>query len=268
MRRTLFIFIGLPVMLGWLTAPALNVSDLQKEMAGGLKVTVIDIRSPAAFAQEHIPGAINIPASLCPLKQLPPLGNVVVCGDGLGREDVAAAAAALSAKPGLKVETLDGGFAGWKNSQALTTRGAGFKPESFNYISYAQLKTVKPAGVVLYDLRKTASAPAQVSAAVAVASTNVLTDLNAEFPGLIRARSRAAAVQSAAGASSLLVLIDNGDGTAEEEARRLKLGGNHNYVILAGGELVLARHGQAGLQRNPAGTAYGVKQPAAPGTAN
>lgn len=247
--------------LGWFTAPALTVADLQKQMAGGTPVTVVDIRSPAAFAQEHIPGAINVPALLCPLKQLPPLGKVVVCGDGLGREDVAAAAAALSAKPGLQVEILDGGFAGWQNAQALTTRGAGFHRESFNYISYDQLKSVKPAGVVLYDLRQPAPA-----------SSAKLTDLNVEFPSLKRATSRtdavkSAAVQPAAGASSLMVLIDNGDGTAELEARRLKLGGNHNYVILAGGELVLARHGQAGLQHNAAGTAYVVNKPAAAGTA-
>ena len=35
---------------------------------------------------------------------------------------------------------------------------------------------------------------------------------------------------------------------SELEARRLKLGGTHNYVILAGGEMIVARHGQAGLE--------------------
>src|ERR1039458_9788558 len=120
MRRTLFILIGCSALFGLseFAAPALTVSDLQKQLAGGAKVTVVDIRSPLDFAQEHIPGAINIPASLCPLKQLPPLGKVVVYGDGLGRENIEAAAAALAAKPGLQVDILAGGFAGWKNTAA------------------------------------------------------------------------------------------------------------------------------------------------------
>jgi len=257
MRRTLFILIGLPVMLtlGWFTAPALTVSELQKQLAGGAKLTVLDIRSPLAFAQEHIPGAINVPASLCPLKQLPPLGKVVICGDGLGRENTEAAAAALAAKPGLQVDILAGGFAGWKNTQALTTRGAGFKRESFNYISYEHLQTLKPESVVLYDLRQRVSA-----------SSVAQTDLKAEFPGRKQAKGRTEAVQQAAGASALIVLIDSGDGTAEQEARRLKIGGTHNYVILAGGELILARHGQAGLQRQVAETIV-PKKPAVPGNA-
>lgn len=243
--------------LGGFTAPALTVSDLQQQLAGGARITLVDIRSPLAFAQEHIPGAINIPASLCPLKKLPPLGKVVVYGDGLGRENPVAAAASLAAKPGLQADVLEGGFAAWKNTQALTTRGAGFKRESFNYISYEQLKRLKPEGAVLYDLRKPvpASAPA-------------LTDLKAEFPAMQQAKSRADAVRHAADASSLMVLIDSGDGTSEQEARRLKLGGTHNYVILAGGELILARHGQAGLQQHTIGTSTVVKGHAATGTAN
>ena len=48
----------------------------------------------------------------------------------------------------------------------------------------------------------------------------------------------------------LLVLIDNGDGTAEVMARRLKASGDSRYAILAGGELVLSRNGQSGLQRS------------------
>ena len=77
-----------------------------------------------------------------------------------------------------------------------------------------------------------------------------MTDLNQEFPGLKQVRSHAQAVQGVSGTPSLVVLIDDGNGDAEQEARLLKLGGTHNYVILAGGELILARHGQSGLQRS------------------
>ncbi len=246
MRRTLFILIGFPALLaiGLLPASGLTVAGLQAQLAGGGKITVIDTRSPLAFGQEHIPGAINIPASLCPHKNLPPLGQVVVYGDGLGSGAVEAAAAALAEKPGLKVEVLEGGFAAWKGSQGLTTRGTGMKQETFNYISYAHLKAAKADSAVLLDLRKPSfSAP------------QGLTDLNAEFPGMRRARSAEEAWRGATGAPPLLVLIDSGDGTAETLARHLKAGGTHSYVILAGGELILSRHGQAGLQRHAPGAA-------------
>jgi rhodanese-related sulfurtransferase len=246
MRRTLFILIGIAALpaLAPLPVCGLTVAGLREELAGGGKITVVDIRSPLAFAREHIPGAINIPAALCGRKNLPPLGPVVVCGDGLGGDE-AGAAAALAKKPGLKVEVLDGGFAAWKSAQGLTTRGPGLKRETFNYVSYARLKAAKADGIVLLDLRKPAfSAP------------QPLTDLQAEFPGMRLARSRAEALGSAGGAPPLVVLIDSGDGTAEAEARRLKAGGTHRYLILAGGELILARHGQAGLQRKAPETAF------------
>ena len=81
------------VAAGWSMTAAgasITVADLQRQLAGGVKSTFIDVRSPELYSQAHIPGAINIPASLCPLKNLPPLGQVVVYGDGLGREAVTA----------------------------------------------------------------------------------------------------------------------------------------------------------------------------------
>ncbi len=240
MRRTLCLFIGFPALLaaGLLPVSGLTVAGLQEQLAGGGKITVIDIRPPLAFGEEHIPGAINIPASVCPQKNLPPMGRVVVCGDGLGGNAVEAAAAALAKKPGIKVEILEGGYAAWKSLQGLTTRRAGLRRESFNYITYAHLKAAKTDGVVLVDLRKHLAA-----------ETHALTDLQAEFPGMKAAHSIAELAGSATGAASLIVLIDNGDGTAEQQARLLKAGGTFNYSILAGGELILSRKGQAGLQR-------------------
>jgi rhodanese-related sulfurtransferase len=239
MRRRLLIIASLPLLLGLSRVPAwaLSVAALQKLQAQGAPITLIDVRSPSAYAEEHIPGAINIPAPVCALKQLPPLGRVIVCGDGLVKDDDATAASALAAKPGLQVEVLDGGFAAWKSAQAVTTRGAGLKQEKFNYITYDQMKASKKS-LVLYDLRHPSSAGAPA-----------VTDLGKEFPKLKRVQSRVEATQAGSGAPSLIVLIDDGNGDAEREARLLKLGGNHNYVILAGGEMILSRHGQAGLQR-------------------
>jgi rhodanese-related sulfurtransferase len=243
MRSALSILIGWQCVAGvaLLPASATTVADLVEMLAGSAKVTVIDVRSPLAYGEEHIPGAINIPASVCPAKNLPPMGTVLVCGDGLGGDDdaVAKAALALSSKPGIKAEVLEGGFAAWKTSHGQTTHDAGFKRESLNYTTYAHVKTMQHNSVVLLDMRK----PARLDAVG-------LTDLNVEFAGMKRVTSLAEATRAVAGLPPLIVLIDNGDGASEAMARRLKASGNHRYVILAGGEKIIARHGQAGLQRN------------------
>jgi rhodanese-related sulfurtransferase len=240
MRRAIFIIISWPLLLGFGLSPAsaLNVAGLQKLQAQGASITVIDVRSPSAFAAEHIPGAINLPAPVVSLKQLPPLGRVVVYGDGLIKDDDTTAAASLAAKPGIQVEILTGGYAAWKSAQGLTTRGSGLKRESFNYITYAQLKASKK-NLVLFDLRhpRATGAPA-------------LTDLSTEFPALKQVQSHVEALQGVSVTPSLVVLIDDGNGDSEKEARLLKMSGTHNYVILAGGEMILSRHGQAGLQRS------------------
>src|SRR5882724_12830200 len=137
MRRKLFPPAwAIPVFCGWLAfAPAaggVTVSELQHELAAGGKLTVIDVRTTPLYNQGHIPGAINVPASLCAQKNLPPLGKVVVCDAGLGRDSADQAAAALAAKPGITVEILEGGFAAWESAQAVTTKAPGMKPESPN----------------------------------------------------------------------------------------------------------------------------------------
>ena len=52
-------------------------------------MTIVDVRLPAVFAAGHIPGAINIPASVCPYKNLPLPGKVIVYDDGVRSGDAA-----------------------------------------------------------------------------------------------------------------------------------------------------------------------------------
>jgi rhodanese-related sulfurtransferase len=253
MRRFLFVLFDVVALAAvCLPGRAMSVADLQKQQEAGARLTVIDTRSPQDFAREHIPGAINIPAAVCPQKTLPPMGEVVVYGDGLVADPAEGAAAALAAKPGLKVSLLDGGFAAWKSGSGLTTRGAGVQREQLNYISYARLKAAKLDNVVLFDLRKAAAAKGKP-----------LTDLAAEFPGARRAKSREAALGGSGGNGALVVLVDSGDGAAEIEARKLKAAGAHNYMILAGGELILARKGQAGLERSSSVSSVTAPKPPA-----
>jgi len=257
--------------LGAWSASALTVAGLNTQLAQGAKLTVVDVRSTALFTQGHIPGAINIPAALCSQKNLPPLGKVVVCGTGLGRDaEENAAAIALARKPGLSVEVLEGGYAAWQSVQGLTTQARGLKPEALNYISYAQLKAAKAEDVVLVDLRHQAAA--KPNATTTNPAAQPLTDLAQAFPGFkvrqspFSAKPQTASAGAGSGTLPLLVLIDNGDGTAVETARTLQGGGIKRYAILAGGELILARQGQRGLQRMSAANHSTTTLPP-PGTA-
>ena len=247
---------GAVLMLFVSAARPITVGALQSELTNQTKVTVIDVRATDLFAQGHIPGAINIPASLCAQKILPPLGSVVVYDGGLGRDRTETAAAALATKPGITVDILEGGFAAWEAAQGSTTRPPGMSAQSLNYIAYAELKTAKASEVVLVDLRRPATVAS--TAAKQVASLP-LSDLAVEFSGMATTKNAFAALGSrqttgtGSTAPPLIVLIDSGDGTAETTARTLKANGVRRYVILAGGEAIIARKGRPGLERTGPG---------------
>lgn len=242
-------------------AGAVSPAQVRQRLADGEKITFVDVRNQTLFQAGHIPGAIHIPAQLVPAKQLPPLGNVVVYDGGLGETSATAAASVLNQRPGFSAEALDGGLAAWTSTRADTTQPGGMQAEGNPEITYAQLQQVQGADVVLVDLRQ----PAATTAKAAAATTNApLTDLTSEFPKarVVQSPFAGATMQSkvavAATPPPLLVLVDNGDGRAEAMARTLKANGVTRYVILAGGEQILAVHGQAGLQR--IGSSVNVKK--------
>lgn len=235
-----------------LTAGAASPADLQQRIANGDKVTFVDVRSTALFQKGHIPGAINVPAALVPLKQLPPLGRVVVYDDGLGPKTADQAVTQLNQKTGITAEALDGGFAAWESAKAATTRRPGMKAEEVPVITYERLQQAQGDDVVLIDLRAANSASSRLKSA----AEPPLSDLAYQFPKARVAHSpfeagAASRTKSAGGAPipPLLVLIDRGDGEAEKMARTLKANGISRFAILVGGEYILARKGEKGLQR-------------------
>ena len=235
-----------------LPASAISPAELQQSLERGEALTVIDIRSTVLFQKGHIPGAINVPAALVPEKKLPRLGRVIVCDDGLGRETAGQAVAELNRKPGIRAESLEGGFAAWESLTRATTRAGGLAPEELNLITYDQLARANFNDLVLVDLRRPRPQVRQGAEETAIAPP--LTDLRKEYPQARITQSPfdlPQSPQSAQGASvaPLLVLIDDGDGAARETARTLKANGITRFVILAGGEEILSRHGQPGLQR-------------------
>jgi rhodanese-related sulfurtransferase len=250
MRRIvlkLIYWTGMVALCGSLSLPAraITVAALQAELASGNKVTVIDLRPTSLFARSHIPGAINIPASLCPLKNLPPLGKVIAYDDGLGPRgaaDFQTAVAALAKKPGITVDILSGGYAAWQSAHGLTTIGQGMKPERFNYITYSELQAADPGDVIMVDLRKLNKE--------VLKNSSSLSDLSKEFPGKRVASSALPEAKAVGDAVPLIVLIDSADGSAEASARLLKARDVRRYAILVGGELSIERKGKPGLERN------------------
>jgi rhodanese-related sulfurtransferase len=237
-------------------ATAVSPVEVQRMIDAGEKITFIDVRSNAAFKEGHVPGALNVPAALAPQKQLPPLGSVIVYDDGLGRETAGEAADALAKKPGITARVLEGGFAAWESSRATTTKGGGLKPEETQFITYTDLEKVQSDDVVLVDLRKEPKQARQSADDQDATPPEPLTDLHKEFTkvrGITRSpfdvpQSRQAG--TSANTKPLLVLIDNGDGSAQAAARQLKANGVTRFAILAGGETAIARKGRPGLSRS------------------
>ncbi len=250
------------VILCWtssLSAGTITVADLQHRLATGDQLTIIDLRQNAFFAADHIPGAINIPATLCPVKNLPPLGQVVVYDDGMGPRGLAVfqnAVAALSQKPGITVDVLSGGYAAWQSANALTTVGRGMKPEKFNYITYGELQAADPAGVVLVDLRRPTKE--------VLKNASALTDLSREFPHRRLTRAASVPATRADTSTGLMVLIDSDDGASEAAARLLKAQGVRQYLILMGGELAIQRKGRPGLDRSGGGVNRAIMRQESP----
>jgi len=236
-------------------ASAVSPADLQGRIDAGERITVVDVRSAILFQKGHLPGAINIPATLIPQKDLPPLGTVVVYDDGLGADTATPAAAALSRKAGIAAEAMTGGYAGWETARGNTTSERGVKPEELPVITYARLKAAESQDVVLVDLRQPAAAATGIRKSK-LAAVEPLTDLQAEFPKARVIRSpfegttQRMKLNAASAAPPLLVLIDSGDGSAQAMARTLKANGVTRFAILAGGEEIITRKGQAGLQRS------------------
>lgn len=240
---------ALASVAGWAIGP----EELQRELAEKNAPTVIDVRPLELYRQGHVPGAINIPATLVPQKTLPRLGRVVVYGDGFGAEE-GRALDALNAKPGIRAELLEGGYSGWEAAKGATTGNRGLNPEKIQYVTYQQLQDTTN-NVVLVDLRKEPAQKGRLGAASAKPNSTALTDLSKAFPGkpvtksAHRQEKQLGAKSVNAGQQPILVLIDNGDGTAQETARELRAQGNARVLILAGGESTVARQGARGLQR-------------------
>ncbi len=269
-----FVLISIPEIVIGMTAEELKGLINQHE-----ELTIIDIRNRYAYAECHICGAINIPAGIIDKKHLPPIGRVIVCGDGIDTGKTVEAVNALNAKVGIDAEKLDGGIAAWEALNYLNTRRGGFTKRKTNYISYQQFKDVvqKNPDLVIIDIREksenigvSALQGSNTSGDSTVSGLN-LTNIIDKFPGVqtlkLKRKLKTGKLRSNlkpggkdkeislegvmgngknAHHKKLYVLIDNGNGDAEEVAYRLKAAGIKRVSVLVGGELTLRVDGKAG----------------------
>lgn len=223
---------------------AVSAGELRLLLEHREPLTVVDVRGESAYAEAHIPGAINVPLDVLREKRLPPLGRVVVCGDSIDTASLDRAVGLLSAKAGITAEPLTGGFDAWVAGGLPDTRVAGLSDERMRRVKAEDIVAMTGAGdFVVVDLRG------------AQGSARAGRDLEADFPKARKVVShrRSSARGAAQGDSfgemvrlgkeggQLLVLVDDGDGESEALARKLKSAGVPRVAIVAGGELGLSR---------------------------
>lgn len=204
----------------------------------GQRITVIDVRNSKLYLDSHIPGAINVPAAVVSVKRLPPLGRVIVYGDGIRTDLTREALTALNAKKGINAEMLEGGFGTWQALKLQTTRKAGLSRTDLHFLTYREIKKAAVANpdMVLVDLR--------------TKGDKTLTDLGQEFPlqAVIRlSRDRkgweiGSCLESSV-RQKLFVLIDDGSEESNRVAGKLTTAGVKRIAILVGGEISLNRKG-------------------------
>ena len=87
-----------------------------KEMFDRNQIAVIDVRTPAEYAFEHIPGAMLFPMSSFDPSKLPEQGSkrfVFHCGSGLRSHKIAERCAASGLG---RIAHMEGGFGAWKSA--------------------------------------------------------------------------------------------------------------------------------------------------------
>lgn len=245
---------------------AIDAETLEEMLDQGQKVTVIDIRSRELYRAGHIRDAIHVPASVIARKPLPPIGRVVVYGDGIRNDITLKAVEALNAKAGIQAEMLEGGFSAWNAQNFPKSQRPGMRKGQCRYITYEELQKARTTNrnLVLVDARQLQKKQRKTEQEKSRANAQDLSDLSEKFPGLeIISLDRKALLGGPKGENvsisafskehnAVYVIIDSGDGTAEKMVHRLYGAGIRQVVVLLGGERSLRREGLPGLKTETA----------------
>jgi len=110
----------------WKLAFETDSWDLKVALEAGENIIVIDARSPEAYQEEHIPGAVNIPhrkMSGETTKKFDRAALIVTYCDGIGCNASTKGALNMT-KLGFRVKELIGGLDWWKRDGHQTDREA------------------------------------------------------------------------------------------------------------------------------------------------
>jgi rhodanese-related sulfurtransferase len=253
------------------TSFGIEVGALKEMLDRGEKVTIVDIRSLNLYTENHIRDAINISAGIIARKPLPPIGRVIVYGDGIRKDITSRAVEALNSKTGIQAELLAGGFAAWQSLNLPSTQSPGMKNERLRYITYEELRRASEGNqnMVLVDIRPAGKKKNKAEQKLSTDDNRNSFDLVEKFPDLevisldpkdpgLSTKSKEISIAELSGLkksghTKVYVLVDRGDGKSEKVARRLYGSGIKQVTILVGGEKILQKEGQSDSRTNVAG---------------
>lgn len=255
-----------------LPAQSITVDELADRLVDGTAPFLVDVRRAHEYAESHIPNAVNIPLAILDSRRLPPLGEVIVYGDGMGRIEMSVALEKLSAKPGIEPVMLEGGYAAWNTRSGVNTGAPGLSDRAPAHTTYEELAARGGEGVVLYDLRK-GQGRAKDTDAIQLQDHFPKARLQTGSPyALLKSEDKpeasgatlAGRPESPPGnpllrknpvdSSDLIVLIDDDHDSASKMAHRLRAGGFQRVAVLAGGEMIMEFKGRPGLERRGRGS--------------
>lgn len=93
----------------------ITITNLKSKLGKG-KVTLIDVREMAEHHSEKIPGSIHIPLGKIDIAQLPNSKGEIIFHCQSGRRSMEACKKILEKNPNLKIYSLEGGIAAWKEA--------------------------------------------------------------------------------------------------------------------------------------------------------
>lgn len=151
------IFAALLILLAVTTSQAASwqwiapqrMHSMVKEGSG---LWIVDVRTPNAFELGHIEGAMNIPADVIKVKNLPKGKIIVLADDSLGLKNARSGADILVKKGFEKVFILEGGITAW---QGETLPFAGKRNDNLRPVMWDELVWARSINLPLrmYDLR-------------------------------------------------------------------------------------------------------------------
>ena len=188
---------------GWQMIPPQRVASLMKEGSG---MWLVDVRTPLAFEEMHIEGAMNIPAAVIPAKSFPRQKMIVLVDESLGLKNARMAADQLARSGQEKVYVLDGGMHVWQaEGYPLAGKRGGRK---FPMVTPEELAWARENRVALriYDLRdKDERDRSPIRDATPLAGTN-LTERLEKMKGLLMPQKKALAGKLEKPATMILIL--------------------------------------------------------------